>query len=96
MFKHPFHLVSSSPWPLVASFSALALVCGLVSAWSSHSSFLLYLGSFLVVITSMLWWSSVVSEATQLGRHTLRVQSGLRIGMCLFIVSEVFFFFGFF
>jgi len=38
----------------------------------------------------------VILESTFLGAHTLRVQSGLRIGMCLFIVSEVFFFLGFF
>ena len=96
MFKHPFHLVSSSPWPLVISFSIFTLVFGLVLSWSSHSSFNLYLGIFLVVLTSRLWWASVVFESTMLGLHTLRVQSGLRIGMCLFIVSEVFFFFGFF
>jgi len=31
-----------------------------------------------------------------LGLHTLRVQSLLRLGMCLLIISEVFFFLGFF
>jgi len=96
MFKHPFHLVSSSPWPLVASFSILTLVCGLVLSISSQTCFLLYLGTFLVCLTSLLWWFCVVYESTYLGLHSLRVQAGLRIGMTLFIVSEAFFFFGFF
>jgi len=35
-------------------------------------------------------------ESTYLGSHTTRVQSGLRLGILLFIASEIFFFFGFF
>ena len=38
----------------------------------------------------------MVRESTFLGFHTRRVQFGLRLGMVLFIFSEVFFFFSFF
>jgi len=96
MAKHPFHLVTPSPWPLLGSVSALFLVAGLVLSWSSHSSFLLKMGLFLLLVTCTRWWSNIVLESTVLGSHTKRVQYGLRLGIGLFIVSEIFFFLGFF
>jgi len=96
MTKHPFHLVSPSPWPIVASISVLFLVCGLVLSWSSHGPRLFCLGVFCVFISCFCWWSNIILESTLLGFHTLRVQGGLRLGIGLFIVSEIFFFLGFF
>lgn len=43
-----------------------------------------------------IWWRDVIREATFLGYHTKIVTRGLRMGMILFIVSEVMFFFAFF
>ena len=96
MTKHPFHLVSPSPWPILGSFSAFLVVSGLVAFLSNYGSFCLYLGLFLLFLVCYHWWSDIFAESSLLGSHSLRVQHGLRIGMCLFIVSEVFFFFGFF
>jgi len=96
MTKHPFHLVSSSPWPLLASSSALFFVCGLLSSWSSRSPLLLLLALAMLTLTLVGWWSSVIFESTHFGCHTLRVQSGLRLGILLFIISEIFFFLSFF
>lgn len=50
---------------------------------------------YLTVIAS-LWWRDVIREATFEGSHTAKVQTGLKLGMILFIVSEVMFFFAFF
>jgi len=96
MTKHPFHLVSPSPWPFLTSLSALLLVCGLVVSWSLNGLFLLSLGLLLLAMSCLFWWSNVVQESSTLGFHTNRVQFGLRLGMGLFIISEVFFFLGFF
>lgn len=43
-----------------------------------------------------VWWRDVVREASISGYHTCLVVRGLRIGMVLFIVSEVMFFAAFF
>lgn len=43
-----------------------------------------------------MWWRDVVRESSYLRFHMCMVQQRLRIGMLLFIVSEVFFFFRFF
>jgi len=96
MSKHPFHLVSPSAWPILASLSSLLFTSGLVLSWSNRGSGLLVAGTLCLLLVSSLWWASVSWEATILGLHTLRVQSGLRLGMFLFIVSEVFFFVSFF
>jgi len=42
------------------------------------------------------WFYDIIIEGTFEGKHTLKVQDGLRLGMILFIVSEVMFFVSFF
>jgi len=96
--KHPFHLVSHSPWPLYTSLAALVLVLGLVQYFHSFSSALFTLTFafiYLVIIVSF-WWRDVIREGTFQGMHTKIVQKGLKIGMLLFILSEVMFFVAFF
>jgi hypothetical protein len=39
---------------------------------------------------------TALRESTFEGHHTFKVQQGVRLGMCLFIASEVMFFFSFF
>jgi cytochrome c oxidase subunit 3 len=44
----------------------------------------------------LLWFRDVVRESAYEGSHSVHVQDGLRLGVILFIVSEVLFFFSFF
>lgn len=53
-------------------------------------------GSFLCVLVLLAWFTSICSEALLLGSHSLAVQSGLRLGFILFILSEVALFFSLF
>lgn len=96
VFKHPFHIVRPSPWPLLASFSAFVGALGLVRYVGGHSIFCLALGLALLVSSIVSWFHSIIIESTHTGNHTLRVQSGLRLGFLLFIISEIFFFLRFF
>jgi cytochrome c oxidase subunit 3 len=95
---HPFHIVDPSPWPILTAFSIFYMVFGIVVFLNKgHLGLsLLILGLFLTVFFSSLWWRDVVREALMEGQHTLPVQRGLRLGMVLFIISEVMFFFSFF
>lgn len=95
---HSYHLVDPSPWPLVAALGAFMLTSGLVlymhrfvGGWN-----LLITGFLLVLYTMYTWWRDIVREATFEDTHTVVVQKGLRLGMILFIASEVMFFFAFF
>lgn len=96
--KHSFHLVDPSPWPIVSAFSALMLTFGGVLYMHGYSGggFLLQFGFCMLLFMMFCWWRDVIREGTLEGQHTDSVQAGLKMGMLLFIVSEVMFFLAFF
>jgi cytochrome c oxidase subunit 3 len=79
-----------------------------ISLWSLVLSFISYFHYFqnggfqlifnLIIISFYLfrWFSDIILESTFEGHHTFKVQTGVRLGMCLFIASEIMFFFSFF
>nr|AQM40179.1 cytochrome c oxidase subunit 3 [Diestramima tibetensis] len=94
--NHPYHLVNVSPWPLTGAIGALATVAGLVKWFHQFNNSLFMLGLLILMLTMIQWWRDITREGTYQGLHTLPVNFGLRWGMILFIVSEVFFFVSFF
>nr|YP_011017684.1 cytochrome c oxidase subunit 3 [Dasysiphonia japonica]WQF69507.1 cytochrome c oxidase subunit 3 [Dasysiphonia japonica] len=96
--KHPFHLVDPSPWPFTASIFAFS--CAISAVLYFHTFILgknLLILSFISLFFIMfVWWRDVIRESTFEGHHTGLVQRGLRYGIILFIVSEIFFFVAFF
>ena len=95
--NHDYHLVEPDPWPLIGSFSALALTGGGVM-WlhdNPYGKFIFAIGLLGVLVTMFNWWSNTVREAHE-GHHTPVVQLHLRYGMILFIASEVMFFLAWF
>lgn len=56
----------------------------------------LSLGVLMIIYAMVVWWRDVIREATFEGHHTTPVQTGLRYGMLLFLVSEIMFFVAFF
>jgi len=94
--SQPFHLVSPSPWPLLLTISLLltTLFFCLSLYFLRSSFFLIFFCSRICIIG--FWLTDVVSEGTHLGCHSLAVQSGLRLSIVLFILSEVMFFASFF
>lgn len=96
--RHPYHLVDPSPWPLIASFGCFFFTFGLVMFFHGYlgSTLMMSTGFLTILFVMYTWWRDIVREATYEGQHTTQVQTGLRAGMILFILSEVMFFFGFF
>jgi cytochrome c oxidase subunit 3 len=95
--NHPYHILPPSLWPLIGSFSALALTAGGV-LWmhdNPYGKFVLLAGFAGVLLTMFSWWRDVVHES-RAGDHTPIVQLHLRYGMILFIASEVMFFLAWF
>jgi cytochrome c oxidase subunit 3 len=95
--NHPYHLVDPSPWPFIGAFSALLFAVGMVSwmhAWTGWPV-ILGLGVLSILYTMFGWWRDVIKESRR-GDHNETVNFGLRLGMALFITSEVLFFFAFF
>lgn len=96
--EHDFHLVDPSPWPLMGAFSAFVMFIGAVLMIHKvpQGTFIFPAGLLLVVMTMYVWWRDVVREGFVGHFHTNIVRRGLRLGMALFILSEVMFFFAFF
>ena len=96
--KHLFHIVDYSPWPIFGSFSALLVTFG--GAMSMHGyvygSFLLKLGFITLLLVMYGWFRDIIREGLEEGHHTTIVLGGIKLGMILFIISEVMFFFAFF
>lgn len=94
--RHPFHIVTLSPWPIAVGGFTLGLAGGLASWLHGHSIDLISLRTLGVVLTSKLWWRDIVIEGTYQGFHTKKVASSFYWGIGLLILSEVLFFFRFF
>ena len=96
--QHPFHLVDLSPWPIVTAFSLFFLLIGTVMLLHQYhyGEYLVAFGLLSLIFSTYSWWRDVVKEGKFGLHHTSPVRKGLRIGMSLFIMSEVMFFFVFF
>jgi len=90
--KHPFHLVSPSPWPFLAAVLAFFTVVTLILSWHCFSPCWLLPPALGFGYTCLEWSRSINIESTYLGCHTSLVRKLHLIGFALFIVSEIFFF----
>jgi cytochrome c oxidase subunit 3 len=89
-------MVKPSKWPILGALAGFAMAIG--GIWYMQEG---PLYGFLAGVAFMLyvmygWWRDVVGEANDAVSHTTTVRHGLRLGMVLFIASEVMFFFAFF
>jgi heme/copper-type cytochrome/quinol oxidase subunit 3 len=98
LMRHPFHVVKPSVLPLLLSLAIMCLRLGLVAYFHYYENGLnmVLLGLLAVISVLACWWYEVIMERTYEGKHTKAVQRGLRIGMVIFILSEVTFFGSFF
>jgi len=94
-------------WPFLVSLGVFNLVMSLISSFYDgcvpasfrNEGFIfgldpsLFFTTILLCYVSFCWWSDVSAES---GEHTKFTIRGLKIGMSLFILSEVMFFFSFF
>jgi len=103
--RHPFHLVDPSPWPIMTGGALLALALGFISAFcrdhfnqceQSVNYFGFYISLIILILVLSRWFKDIIIESTFEGHHTRKVQENVLLGMKLFIVSEVMFFFSFF
>nr|YP_010947030.1 cytochrome c oxidase subunit III [Eupolyphaga hanae]WGO57826.1 cytochrome c oxidase subunit III [Eupolyphaga hanae] len=94
--NHPFHLVDKSPWPITGALGALTTMMGMIKWFHMYNQELMLMGMMIMILTMIQWWRDITREGTYQGLHTKMVMKGLRWGMILFIISEIFFFISFF
>jgi len=104
LFRHSFHLVKASCLPFVTGLSAFLLVSSVVFYWNPSQggkttefvdSLVFHLAVVMFFSVIISWLIMVVYESGT-GYHTAIVRRGLRLGVVLFIVSEIMFFFSLF
>nr|YP_010610803.1 cytochrome c oxidase subunit III [Stenatkina angustata]WAP91624.1 cytochrome c oxidase subunit III [Stenatkina angustata] len=96
MNNHPFHLVDNSPWPITGSIGVMTLTSGMVMWFHKLNMNLFILGLIIILLTMIQWWRDVTRESTFQGLHTKKVILSMKMGMILFILSEILFFSSFF
>nr|YP_010531182.1 cytochrome c oxidase subunit III [Athalia scapulata]UXW93404.1 cytochrome c oxidase subunit III [Athalia scapulata] len=94
--NHPFHMVDVSPWPILGAFSVMTLMSGSIKLFHQNSMDLFLVGLTSTLLIMIQWWRDVIRESTFQGLHTNKVMKNMRLGMILFITSEIFFFVSFF
>uniref|UniRef100_A0AB38ZLC9 Cytochrome c oxidase subunit 3 n=1 Tax=Andricus sp. TaxID=3022421 RepID=A0AB38ZLC9_9HYME len=95
-YNHPYHIVTSSPWPLLISLSMCITMIGSIEMFNYMNYILMTLGLYMIILISFQWWRDVIRESTFQGLHTLKIRQLLSMGMFLFILSEFYFLFLFF
>lgn len=98
---HNFHIVPFSLYPFyvaIAVLNVVLLLCELFhnNICSGFSLLVRFYFMYIVIRLILGWLDDIALESLQPGNHTDKVRTGLRLGMVLFIVTEVMFFFSFF
>ena len=100
---HPYHLVRPSIWPLVGAFAgglfALGMVLFMHDAEIAGMKIGVYgplAGVAAILAVMFFWWKDIIFETVTEQVHNHVTERGLRMGMALFIASEVMFFVAFF
>nr|YP_009629416.1 cytochrome c oxidase subunit III [Sogatella vibix]AVV32049.1 cytochrome c oxidase subunit III [Sogatella vibix] len=94
--NHPFHLVTNSPWPILTSFAIMNVLVGSVSMFNKKNEWFMTFSIIILILNMYQWWRDVKRESSIKGDHTIVVKKMIKMGMILFIISEVMFFFSFF
>nr|ATD86007.1 cytochrome c oxidase subunit III [Centrotus cornutus] len=96
MNNHPFHLVDKSPWPIISSMSLLCMTSGAVIMFYSKNYDMFIMGVTTTILCMIQWWRDIIRESTFQGLHSIMVMKNMKLGMILFILSEIMFFVSFF
>ncbi len=93
---HPYHLISPSPWPVITGFLSINLLIRIIFLFIHKNFNFFFTALFFVSLASFSWWRDVSRERSFQGYHRAKVIEGLRLGIILFIASEILFFVSFF
>nr|UAA82132.1 cytochrome c oxidase subunit III [Odontofroggatia galili] len=88
----PFHLVTLSPWPILTSLSSLIMFSSILYMYMNQSIIFMIISLMILLFCLFQWWRDVIRESLLQGFHNTKVVKGLKLGMILFIISELFFF----
>lgn len=94
--SHLFHIVTIRPWPILRRLAVCRIILSFVLFLKERDLLGVFIRAFRLLVYVWLWWRDVNRESLYLGDHNIKVQDGLKLGMCFFIFREVIFFFRWF
>nr|YP_009987536.1 cytochrome c oxidase subunit III [Epeurysa nawaii]QBZ37996.1 cytochrome c oxidase subunit III [Epeurysa nawaii]QBZ38009.1 cytochrome c oxidase subunit III [Epeurysa nawaii] len=94
--NHPFHLVTNSPWPILLSFSIMNFLISTIILLNQKIKWFMMFSFFILILNMYQWWRDVKRESSYKGDHTMIVKKMIKMGMIMFILSEIMFFISFF
>ncbi|KAK3919077.1 Cytochrome c oxidase subunit 3 [Frankliniella fusca] len=75
-------------------YGQCAEICGTVFSrsiiFNGELTYPFFFNFIFIILISIFWWRDIIRESTFENRHTKEVISGLKIGIILFITSELF------
>jgi len=93
---HKYHIIEISPWPIWGSIGIFSLTRSLIVIIQFKNHNIIFISLISLVFISIVWWRDIIRESLLQGFHHYVVIDGLKLGIILFITSEVFFFVSFF
>jgi len=93
--NHPFHIVDHSPWPVKISLAIINIIMSIVQIIIKKKRIII-LSIISIIVISFQWWRDVSREASFQGLHSTSTIKNIKLGIMLFIISEVIFFLSFF
>lgn len=95
--NHPYHIVTSSPWPILLSLNLINLLITASQLFQFTPINIFNSFSLIrILIIIYRWWINVTTESLTIGDHPLLIQTLIKLGIMLFISSEILFFISFF
>nr|YP_010516617.1 cytochrome c oxidase subunit III [Spinibdella lignicola]UXN44118.1 cytochrome c oxidase subunit III [Spinibdella lignicola] len=89
-------MLDMSPWPIISSILTLSMMSSITMMMNKMQMEVYFLIMIIIIMSSITWWRDVSRESFMQGWHLLSSMKNLKIGMILFITSEVLFFSSFF
>ena len=93
---HTFHMVTTSPWPLMVSLHLFSAMANMRFFLNSKIPLKILWLKILLTALALMWWKDTLRENMLAGNHASKVIQGLKLGIAMFILSEIFFFLSFF
>ena len=93
--KGGYYLPEPSHWPIVGSVGMFLMLFGFASFLHGSSSIMMIAGAVIIIVMLFGWFGTVINESLS-GKYNSQVDTSFRMGMGLFIFSEVMYFAAFF
>jgi cytochrome c oxidase subunit 3 len=95
---HYFNDILYVKWPYYLGSSVFLLLCIFLFSFKQFSicTYLIFVLLIMLVFLLVGWFYDIIIESYMYGKYTVKLRQAINYGFILFLMSEIFLFFGFF